>query len=115
MQLEWIDLFVIILASFRLTRLIVFDEVFSFIRKPFLTVTYENNEVGEMLQITEIKGSGLRHWIGQLLSCHWCTGIWTAFVVVTTYYFLPQLYPLLLILAVAGGGALIQVHVERWQ
>ncbi|MDQ7862784.1 DUF1360 domain-containing protein [Peribacillus frigoritolerans] len=35
--------FILILATFRLTHLIVFDEITSFIRKPFLTATIQEN------------------------------------------------------------------------
>ena len=112
-QLGWLDLFILILASFRLTRLLVFDEITSFIRKPFLTVTYENSADGQMLEYTEVRGEGLQAWIGQLLSCHWCAGIWSTIMIVLIYYLTP-LYPLLLILAVAGAAALVQVHLERW-
>ncbi|MCT4574603.1 CotY/CotZ family spore coat protein, partial [Bacillus thuringiensis] len=27
-----------------------------------------------VLTFTKVKGNGLRKWIGELLSCYWCTG-----------------------------------------
>ena len=107
-HIEWIDFIILILAAFRLTRLIVFDEITSFLRKPFLTVTYEENEAGQLIENIEIKGTGLRYWIGLLLSCHWCVGIWSSLLIVWLYYSVPSLAPLLLILAIAGAAAFIQ-------
>ncbi len=33
-------------------------------------------EVYQRLQ--KVKGKGLRKWIGELLSCYWCTGVWVS-------------------------------------
>jgi hypothetical protein len=111
-NIEWIDLVILILASFRLTRLIVFDEITSFIRKPFLTVTYQENEAGQLVEQIEFKGKGLRYWFGMLLSCHWCVGIWSTLGVVMFYMYFPQFFPVILILAIAGAAAFIQSKAE---
>jgi hypothetical protein len=107
-SISWMHLVVLILASFRLTHLIVFDEITSFIREPFLSVTYEPDASGQLVRQIEIKGSGIRYWIGLLLSCHWCVGIWSSLAVFLVYDFLPQAFPLLLILAIAGAAAIIE-------
>ncbi|MFC0561968.1 DUF1360 domain-containing protein [Halalkalibacter alkalisediminis] len=112
LELNWINLVVLILASYRLTRLIVFDEITSFIRKPFITVTYEENEAGQLVESIEFKGKGLRYWIGVLLSCHWCVGIWSAFCMVIIYQFIPALHLILVVLAVAGAAAFLQSRTE---
>jgi hypothetical protein len=106
--LSWLDFIILILASFRLTHLIVFDEITSFIRAPFLTVTVEPDNNGEFIRTNVIKGTGWRYWIGLLLSCYWCIGIWSALLIVSLYWMVPALYPLLLILAVAGAAAIIE-------
>lgn len=113
LELEWFDLVILTLASFRLTRLIVYDEIFSFIRKPFIKVTYEQSADGELLEYIEYKGSGIRRWFGQLLSCHWCFGVWSASFIILIYFFIMPLYPLLLLLAIAGAAGIIQRFVER--
>ncbi|KHF39851.1 DUF1360 domain-containing protein [Halalkalibacter okhensis] len=110
--IEWIDLVILVLASYRLTRLIVFDEITSFIRSPFLMVSYQENDAGQLIESIEFKGKGFRNWVGRLLSCHWCVGIWTSFGIVLLYMYFPAFYPLLLILAVAGAAAFIQSKSE---
>lgn len=37
LELTWMALIMLVLASYRLTHLIVFDKITEFIRKPFLT------------------------------------------------------------------------------
>lgn len=114
MEISWIHLVILTLATFRLTRLILFDEITSFIRDPFITNTIEYDENGEItLYNTDIKGSGIRYWIGTLLTCHWCVGIWSSIIVVALYYFLPSTLPLLLILAIAGASSLIIYYASK--
>lgn len=107
-DLSWIHFTILVLASFRLTHLIVFDEITSFIREPFLSVTYEPDASGQVVRQIEIKGTGIRYWIGLLLSCHWCVGIWSSLAILLLYWFLPPAFPVLLILAIAGAAAIIE-------
>ena len=110
-SLSWIDLVILILASFRLTHLIVFDKITSFIRKPFLIVTYEEDASGVIDESIQIKGTGLRYFIGSLLSCYWCVGVWVALGVVGLYFIFPGSYPILIVFAVAGAAAIIESKV----
>lgn len=110
-HVNWLDLIIIILASFRLTHLIVFDEIAAFIRKPFLNISNSKSSSGELEQIVEIKGTGFRHFIGSLLSCYWCSGIWCSLFVVLVYCYFPITFPVFLILAVAGGAAIIESKI----
>lgn len=114
MPITWMELLIISLASFRLTRLIVFDKITEFIRSPFFEEEVEVNEDGEE-EIYYVPKKGLMtNFIGELLSCYWCTGIWTATAICFVYLLWP-LYatPFLLILAVAGIAAIIETIVQR--
>jgi hypothetical protein len=111
LDISWIHLTILVLASFRLTHLIVFDDIASFIRNPFLSVTYEEDASGQVIRHMEIRGRGLRYWIGSLLSCYWCVGIWTSLLLVILYWFVPVLFPLLIVLAVAGAAAIIETKL----
>jgi hypothetical protein len=108
LEISWIHLVILILASFRITHLIMYDEITSFLRKPFLAVTYEPDSSGQIVQKIDIKGTGWRYGIGLLLSCYWCVGIWSSVLVVACYGFLPSFFFLLLLLAVAGAAAAIE-------
>jgi len=104
------EIFIIGLASFRLTRLIVFDKITEFIRSPFFDEVIEDDEV-----YLVVKPKGIRKWIGELLSCYWCTGIWvSAFLVAGHTFFLDIFTPLTLILAIAGIASVIETIVSKW-
>ncbi|HZG79298.1 MAG TPA: DUF1360 domain-containing protein [Brevibacillus sp.] len=109
--ISFLDLLILVLASFRLTHLIVFDEITAFIRKPFLSVSYDPDVSGQLVRNVEYKGTGLRRWIGSLLACHWCVGVWVAAVILLLYTYVPITYPLLLVLAIAGAAAVIETKM----
>lgn len=111
---NWLDLCLLVFASFRLTRLIVYDTITEFLRAPFHDIVEETLEDGTTETYIEIKGDGLRYWIGELLSCHWCTGIWSAAFLYAGYALLPQLsMPLITVLAIAGIASVIQHHFVK--
>lgn len=110
-NLTWIHLFVLIFAAFRLTHLVVYDKITAFLRKPFIETTMDYDENGNAQEIAKIKGTGFRHWMGTLLSCHWCTGVWCAILVVLVDLYAPVAFPLLVILAVAGAAAVMETLI----
>lgn len=102
------------LASFRLTRLLVFDNITEFLRRPFHRIVEETLPDGTVEEYMEIKGTGLRKWIGELLSCHWCTGVWSAIFLYVIYRYNYELAePLIFILAIAGFAAIVETVVGR--
>lgn len=115
MNISFIELIIISLASFRLTRLIVFDKITEFLRSPFFEEEIEINESGEEEVYYVPKKGFVVGFIGELLSCHWCTGVWSSIAVCILYYFFPNYAtPILLILAVAGIASIIEVLVQKW-
>nr|WP_275695470.1 DUF1360 domain-containing protein [Fredinandcohnia sp. SECRCQ15] len=93
----------IILASYRLTHLIVFDKITEPLRDPFLkkekTRSNETKKVPKSI-------------FGYLLTCYWCTGIWSAIFLGTMYIFIPSIAKyLIFILSIAGGQAILETFV----
>ncbi|GGA80936.1 DUF1360 domain-containing protein [Ornithinibacillus halotolerans] len=110
----WLEFTILILATFRLTRLIVFDKITSLIRKPFHQEIEEIDSDGELISYIEIKGNGLRAWIGELLSCYWCTGIWCAAVLLLIAWLWPVGSDVLItLLAIAGAAGIIESILQR--
>lgn len=102
------------LASFRLTRLFLYDKIMEFVRAPFFEEVTELDENGVEEIYLVPKKSGLRNWIGQLLSCYWCTGIWISAFLICGYYFIPEIgVPLIMLLAVAAIGSIIETIIGR--
>ncbi|WP_059173298.1 DUF1360 domain-containing protein [Bacillus sp. FJAT-27445] len=97
------------LASFRLTRVIVYDKIAEFIRAPFLDEVTEDGDVYIVPKPGEI-----RKWIGELISCYWCTGMWVSAGLLGVYFFIPKFgVPFILILAVAAVGSIIETIIGR--
>ncbi|WP_241481560.1 DUF1360 domain-containing protein [Mesobacillus campisalis] len=97
------------LASFRLTRLIVFDKITEWLRSPFFEELIEEGEIYLVPQ-----KSGVRRWIGELLSCYWCTGIWTSAILLAVYVFIPAFgLPVILGLAIAAVGSIIESFITK--
>lgn len=92
-DLEAYELLLMGLACLRLIHLITYDKILDPVR--------ERLEVGSP--------NGLQRLLGNFVSCIWCTGMWSAVISVTVYMLGPWGRFAVLILAVAGLGAFLQV------
>lgn len=103
-ELELIDLTLITLASWRLTRLFVYDNTTKFIREQFLDVV----KVGRSWALEKPK-TGPRRTLSDLMGCPWCFGVWAT--ALTTFMYLVTewaLYPILL-LALSAVATFLQL------
>jgi hypothetical protein len=99
MELDFITLVILSLATFRLTHLIIKDKIAEKIREPF----FEEVEIeGDIY----LQPNG---FIGNLLSCQWCTGFWVSVILVGLYYFFPMST-----LTVASIFAVAGLHSILW-
>jgi hypothetical protein len=115
MNIDLLTFIILGLACFRLTRLIVFDKITEFLRQPFFDEITEENEDGTVEVYYLPKSTSIKKFIGELLSCYWCTGVWISAAVVTGYLFLPALFvPITLVFAVAGLAAILESVVQLW-
>ncbi|MEC2210081.1 DUF1360 domain-containing protein [Bacillus paralicheniformis] len=106
-HLSWLTFTMLILASYRLTHLIVFDKITEFIRKPFMKKKQTVDEQGQV-ETKKVPKSNF----GYLLNCYWCAGIWCALIIAVGYLIVPKtIFPLILILSVAGGQAILETLV----
>ncbi|MCM3569970.1 DUF1360 domain-containing protein [Neobacillus mesonae] len=113
-DITFLQLLILSFASFRLTRLLVFDKITEFLRAPFFDEVEMENEVGELEVYYSPKQRGFKHFMGELLSCYWCTGIWMAALVVAIFFLFPVYsVPIILILAIAGIASLIETIIQR--
>ncbi|HEX8591164.1 MAG TPA: DUF1360 domain-containing protein [Candidatus Paceibacterota bacterium] len=90
------DLLLIALAVFRLVRLFTYDHITTFIRDWF----------------KDAPVNSLRHTLGALLNCLWCTGLWFSFLVVFCYFATPFSWPVILVLALAALASFFQVFTN---
>jgi len=106
-DISWMSYIMLILASYRLTHLIVFDKITEFIRKPFVKKVQTHTASGEV-QTKEVPKS----MFGYLLKCYWCAGIWSAVFLGALYLLFPKIsFVVMLILSIAGGQSIIETFV----
>lgn len=97
---NWLDLVLISLATFRLAHLLTYDKIFGFVRHFFL----EESTGGDTVP-TRI-ASRVAY---EMLECLWCTGIWSALIVTTVYLLGVWGQFVVIVLAIAGAAAILQV------
>ncbi|WP_345712957.1 DUF1360 domain-containing protein, partial [Kineococcus glutinatus] len=82
------DLALLTVAAHEASRLITKDAVTSPFRAPF---TRHTGSAGEGEVQEEVRGSGLRHAVGELVTCPFCTSMWTATGLVAGSVLAPRL------------------------
>lgn len=114
-ELSIVDYILMTLASWRLTRLFVYDAVTLFFREQFWDV----EKIGKRHQL-EKPATGPRRTIADLLSCIWCFGIWATAIVVFCYLITPYAVFPVLLLALSAVATFMQLisnlvghHAER--
>jgi hypothetical protein len=71
------DILLLGTATYKLSRVISKDSVTSFIRAPF---TVYRGPAGSSEVKEDVRGTGVRKAIGELLTCPFCLGMWVAAV-----------------------------------
>lgn len=107
----------LVLASYRLTHLLVFDSIAEPLRRWVAAVPGRGaGTPGPAGRAPHGHPSGprpvgpVRAFFSTLLGCHWCAGVWTSagLVLLCLAWPSPVVKALLLVLAVAGGQALLE-------
>lgn len=91
-RIDVFDFVLLSLGSFRLIRLFTYDKITDFVREYFHSMDHPMGRT-----------------VFELLVCPWCTGIWTALVVISLYTLFPFGWLAILLLAIAGLSSSIQV------
>ncbi len=103
-ELKVHEYMLIALATFRLTRLFVYDKITAFFREQFFDVVETKNG----LTLTK-PGYGPRRTLADLVTCPWCFGMWASATVIFFYLLTPYAYFPVLVLALGGIGSLLQI------
>lgn len=103
-ELTLTDYTLVTLASWRLTRLFVYDTITKFFREQFWDVV----KVGKGFRLEKPK-VGPRRTLADLLSCPWCFGVWSSATVIFFYLLTPYaIFPVAL-LAVGAVASFLQI------
>jgi hypothetical protein len=100
------DLLLSAVATHKLSRLITKDPVTSPLRAPF---TRYQGQSGPAELKEEVRGTGVRKTVGELITCPFCIDMWVATGLVAGFIFLPRTTRLAAdTLAVLAGADLLQ-------
>jgi hypothetical protein len=103
-SLTFVDFALMVLATFRLTRLFVYDKITAFFREQFSDLV-ETKTGYELVK----PARGPRRTLADLLSCPWCFGMWAAGTVAFFYLLTPYAFFVVLMLALGALGSLLQI------
>lgn len=103
-DLEMVDYVLITLASWRLTRLFVYDIITKFFREQFWDV----KKIGKGYQLEKPK-VGPRRTLADLMDCPWCFGVWATAVVTFFYLMTPYAVFPIVLLALSAVATFLQL------
>lgn len=86
-RFEAADVVLLGIATHKLTRILTKDWVTAPLRAPFVRYK-ESTGGGEVKE--EVRGTGLRKAVGDLLTCPWCSGPWVAAALMTGFLARPR-------------------------
>ena len=90
------DVFLLSLATYRLTRILVFDKIFKLVRD-FI-------KSRSRLYLFQV--------IKEIITCPWCAGVWVAMIIVILYYLVPFGNIFIYLLVISGIGSFFVVVVN---
>lgn len=96
------DIVIFSIATHKVSRLLAKDAVASPLRAPF-TAYEEPAGEGELNE--EVRGQGVRHAVGELVTCPFCVGVWIATGLFAGTVFAPRLTRLVAATFAAVAGA----------
>jgi hypothetical protein len=102
--LTFFDFFIMMLATARLTRLMVYDKITAFFREQFLDPVESRGGY-----VLEKPLGGLRRTMSDLLSCPWCVSVWASATVAFFYVLTPYAFYPVLFLALSAMATLLQL------
>ncbi len=90
------DLLLICIATYRMTRLMVYDRIFKLFRD--ISRSFENNGFGASIKT--------------ILTCPWCAGVWISLFNVAVFLLVPFGELFINIMAIAGVATFFQLGVN---
>ncbi|UTR11106.1 DUF1360 domain-containing protein [Evansella sp. LMS18] len=103
------------LAVFRFTHLIVYDSILESARGLILRYETQMNDTGEEEKFIVLAEKGWKKWAGELITCHWCTGLWVSFFLWGGCMVFPAAFNAVIwIFAAAGLASVIHTIVIKY-
>jgi hypothetical protein len=90
-ELTFKQALVIVLASYRMTRIVVFEKIFKYFR-----------DVLKKRENLYVIGT-----LSSIITCPWCAGVWVTLVIIVFYFLVPYGVLLVYVLALAGIASML--------
>ncbi len=90
------ELLIISIATYRMTRLLVYDRIFKLVRDV----------------LKSFRGTGLGDSLRTIVTCPWCAGVWIALFNVAIFFLVPYGKLFLYVLSIAGISTFFQIGVN---
>ncbi len=103
-DLTLIDFLLLTLATWRLTRMFIYDTITKFFREQFWDLV----KVGKGFELEKPK-FGPRRTLADLLSCSWCVSTWAAASLIFFYLLTPYAVFPIIILALSAVASFLQL------
>ena len=112
-EVEWRDLALITVSTFRLSRILTKDAISSPLRAP-LTAFDGRGLPGEVNEevAPQVKGRPVLHALSELVTCPFCAGQWVATSLVVGQVLAPRVTRLVTSILTATAGAEVLHHVH---
>ena len=102
----------LVLATFRMSRLLAYDNVMQAYRAPFAEVVPHDSGAGEAAQARP--GTGIKRAIGELITCPVCNGTWIAAGLVYGLNLAPKFTrTLMTVMSAVGASAISRQPTSR--
>lgn len=114
-------LLILVLATFRITRLVVADRITQWVRDLcFIVSVGTDRDSGAPYIVRTKRVKGIRRVIGDIIGCPWCTGMWVALFAVVLYTEAIAnssvvSWVLIVLFAIAGGASIVQTIISLLQ
>jgi hypothetical protein len=90
-ELTFKEAVVIILASYRMTRILVFEKIFKYLRDA----------------LKKREDLYLIGTLSSIITCPWCAGVWVTLTIIVFYFLVPYGVVLVYVLALAGVASMV--------
>jgi hypothetical protein len=95
-QISTFDLLVICIATYRMSRLVVYDRIFKLFR--------------DILK--SFQGTGLGDSLRTIVTCPWCAGVWLALFNAVIFLLVPFGQLFIYVMAIAGVATFLQISIN---
>ncbi len=90
-ELTFKEALFIVLATYRMTRILVFEKIFKYFR-----------DVLKKREDLYVVGT-----LSSIITCPWCAGVWVTLIILVFYYLVPYGEVLVYVLALAGLASIV--------